>query len=239
MNKLILLFLLLLSPVLVNAAGGSALMFHADVDLGDKASLQRGAAVFANYCQGCHAASMMRFSHVARDLELSEDIVVSNLNFTGDKIGDQMLTAMDAADASDWFGTTPPDLSVIARARGADWLASYLQTFYLDPSRPTGVNNLTFKDVGMPHVMWDLQGWQRAVFSDDGKHIVGLELARPGNMNEEQYQQTVNDLVSYLVYVGEPAKLKRYHVGTWVILFLIIFIFFSVKLKKEYWRDVQ
>ncbi len=238
MKRLILGFLMLFSAGTLASEGGE-LMFHADYDLHDKASLQRGARLFVNYCMGCHGAKVMRFSHVARDLGIPEKVAVKNLNFTGRKVGDLMITSMRPEDGKAWFGAPPPDLSVIARARGADWLASYLRTFYLDPKRPTGVNNLTFKDVAMPHVLWELQGWQRAVWSEDGKHIEGLELARPGKMSEEEYATAVNDLVGFLVYLGEPAKLERYSLGWKVLLFLVLFTWVAWLLKKEYWRDVH
>ncbi|RME34931.1 MAG: cytochrome c1 [Gammaproteobacteria bacterium] len=237
--KRLLACLLLLASSAALASEGHGLMYHAEYDLHDKASLQRGARLFVNYCMGCHGASMMRYSHVARDLGIPEKVAVKNLNFTGQKVGDPMITAMRPEDGKAWFGAPPPDLTVVARARGADWLASYLRTFYLDPKRPTGVNNLTFPDVAMPHVLWELQGWQRAVYAEDGKTIEGLELARPGKLDEAEYAAAVNDLVGFLVYLGEPVRLERLALGWKVILFLLLFSWLAWLLKKEYWRDVH
>jgi ubiquinol-cytochrome c reductase cytochrome c1 subunit len=232
--------------VSVNAfAAGGAKLLHMDVDLGNEASLQRGAKTFVNYCLSCHAAAYMRYNRMGTDLGISDDVLKSNFMFGTDKVGETMTVAMTDADSLQFFGVSPPDLSVIARARGADWLYSYFKTFYVDENRPFGVNNLTFKDVGMPHVLWELQGMQRLAHreSEDGVHhsptYADLELITPGTQTEKEYDRTVRDLVNFLVYVGEPIKLKRGKIGVWVILYLFVFLIIAYMLKKEYWRDVH
>ncbi len=228
------------------AATGMQELHDASVDLGDEASLQRGARTFVNYCVSCHSARYARYSRLAADLGIPEDIVAAKMMFTTDKIGNTMNVALRAADGEGWFGVAPPDLSVIARSRGADWLYTFLLTFYLDPARPTGVNNLLFRDTAMPHVLWELQGLQRPVLGASadahGRHasqIASLELASHGLQSEQEYRRTVRDLVNFLVYLGEPAKLVRYRIGFWVILFLIGFYLLAWRLKREYWKDVH
>jgi len=232
--------------VLAHAAGGGMELQPAEVDLEDTASLQRGAKLFVNYCVSCHSASYMRYKRIGTDLDIPDDMVEENLMFTTDKIGETMNVAMRPEDAEDWFGVAPPDLSVIARSRGPDWLNTFLLTFYEDRERPTGVNNLAFPQTAMPHVLWELQGIQRPVVesASDGhggqdEEIVGFETAVPGELSEKEYRQAVGDLVNFLVYLAEPAKLVRYRVGFWVILFLLGFLVLAYVLKKEYWRDVH
>ena len=227
------------------AAGGHGPpMQPANIDLSDKLSLQRGARVFVNYCVSCHSASFMRYNRIAEDLDLSEESVETNLMFTTDKIGDGMEIAMRRADAESWFGAPPPDLSVVARSRGPDWLYNFMLTFYVDET--TGVNNLFFKDTAMPHVLWELQGLQRAVYhtvtTDHGKEsstIERLELFERGTLTENEYKRLVRDLVGFLVYVGEPAKLVRHRLGFWVIAFLLVFLVAAYLMKREYWKDVH
>ncbi len=239
MKKIFLSALLSLLPVAALANTGEAHLQHVQLDLHDQASLQRGARTFINYCSGCHGLSFMRYNRMARDIGLTDEQVKANLMFNTGKVGDGIHSSMDAADGEAWFGTAPPDLSVVARARGADWLYSYLLGFYLDPSRPTGVNNTVFKDVAMPHVLWELQGYQRLVESDEEAGAGKLEIARAGKQTPEEYRQTARDLVNFLEYAGEPAKLVRYRIGFWVMLFLVIFATLAWKLKKEYWKDVH
>ena len=229
----------------VRAAEDGNLM-HAHINLSDKTSLQRGARVFMNYCLTCHSAKYMRYNRMAEDLDITEAVLKSNLMFATDKPGDTMTISMTPDEGEKYFGVTPPDLSVIARVRGADWLYTYFMTFYLDDKRPWGVNNLAFKDVAMPDVLWEYQGWQRPVYKEvkvEGdrtvKRIDHLELVKPGKLKPEEYQQMVNDLVNFLVYVGEPIQLKRYKIGSWVIIYLVILLFILYHLKKEYWRDVH
>ena len=241
------LALTLLLPSMAFASGGIELL-PANNNIKDKASLQRGAKLFVNYCMGCHSAQYVRFERLGQDLGLSDDDLKQNLMFSAEKVGETMTIAMDKDDAKKWFGVAPPDLSVIARARGGtDWLYTYLLTFYLDPSRPLGVNNLVFKDVAMPHVLWERQGWQKPVYEtvtdETGKKhqvIKSLELVDSKDKAKAvQYETDVRDLVNFLEYMGEPAKLERLNLGWKVILFLFIFLGFSYALKKEYWRDVH
>jgi ubiquinol-cytochrome c reductase cytochrome c1 subunit len=250
MARLILFLLCLSASVFVWAAEGGHMM-HMDVDLSDQESLQRGARTFVNYCLSCHSAAYMRFNRLGRDLGITKDVLKSNLMFGTDKPGDTMTVAMKPDEAKQFFGVAPPDLSVVARARGADWLYTYFMTFYRDPSRPSGVNNLAFKDVAMPHVLWELQGWQRAVHAEgsgeDGaavRKISHLELEtppgeKPAAYQGEDYEKTVKDLVNFLVYLGEPVKLKRFRIGAWVMFYLVILLIIVYFLKREYWKDVH
>ncbi len=246
MKRLLVCISLVLLANTASAAGGGAKLIPANVNLDDTASLQHGAKLFVNYCVSCHSASYMRYNRIAQDLGLTEEAVAANMMFTTDKVGETMKVAMRSEDAEQWFGVAPPDLSVIARSRGADWLNTFLLTFYEDPSRPTGVNNLAFPQTAMPHVLWELQGIQRAVtemvadsHGVEHERITGFEVSRPGKLEEKEYRQTVRDLVNFLVYLGEPAKLVRYGVGFWAILFLIFFMGIAYALKKEYWKDVH
>ena len=227
-------------------AGGEAIpLLEAKVELGDRASLQRGAKLFVNYCAGCHSARFMRYGRMGRDLGLTEEQVRANLMFVSDKPGDPILATLGGADADAWFGAAPPDLSLTARARGADWLYTYLMTFYRDESRPFGANNLVFPDVAMPHALVELQGVQARKEDEGGGHAgparAGdlLELVEPGGLSVAEYRRAVRDLVNFMVYVGEPAKLDRYVVGGWVLLFLLVFFVISRLLYKEYWKDVH
>ncbi len=236
-----------LFSLLAAASGGEGLpLDHVKVDLSDKSSLQSGAKLFVNYCLSCHAAGYMRYNRMGRDLGLSEEQVEQNLMFATDKIGDLMSVAVRPAEAGKWFGIKPPDLTVIARSRGPDWLYTYLRGFYLDDSRPYGVNNVIFKGVGMPHVLWELQGWQKPVYRTvtdaHGKthqEIERLELVSPGTLSAAEYDAAVRDLVNFMSYMGEPMRLERQHLGIKVILFLAVFTLIAYFLKKEYWRDVH
>lgn len=246
MKKIITTLLMTLVPALGMAAGGGVHLDKADVDLHNQASLQNGARLFVNYCLSCHSAAYMRYSRMGQDLGLSEDQVRENLMFAAEKTGETMTIAMPANDAKKWFGTKIPDLTVIARARGADWLYTYLRTFYLDASRPWGVNNVTFKDVGMPHVLWELEGLKQPVYEtykdhdgNDAKRIVGFEMVQPGKMSPAEYDNAVRDLVNFMVYMGEPAKLSRYSIGVWVLLFLALLFVVSYAMKKEFWKDIH
>ncbi len=246
MRRLILALILFLPASIALANEGGIELQKAHTDINDKASLQAGAKLFVNYCMGCHSIKYSRYQRMAKDLGLSDAEVMKNLMFSGDKIGDTMTIAMNPDDAKRWFGVTPPDLSTIARARGTDWLYTYLLSFYLDPKRPMGVNNLVFKDVGMPHVLWDRQGWQKAVHetvtdAHGNKHeVIKLELVdKADEAKAKSYRLDVLNLVNFLDYAGEPAKLQRYSLGWKVILFLAIFFIFAYLLKKEYWRDVH
>jgi ubiquinol-cytochrome c reductase cytochrome c1 subunit len=229
-------------------------------------SLQAGARTFVNYCLNCHGASVMRYNRL-RDLGLSEDQIRDNLLFTAEKVGEMMTVAMSRKDAKEWFGAAPPDLSVIARTRGADWLYTYLRTFYRDPSTLTGWNNLVFERVAMPHVLWTLQGQQALEvlefktleeaeaakiqargFSvlveehegDVSKHLLKtLKVEKPGALSQSQYDGMVHDLVNYLVWMGEPAQDARKRIGIVVLLFLGLMVLLSWLLYKSYWKNVH
>ena len=234
-----------MAAVLGMAAGGGVHLDDADIDLSDNASLQRGAKFFVNYCLSCHSAKYQRYNRMAKDLDMTEEEVKANLMFTTDKIGDTMQIAMDPAQAEAWFGTPPPDLSVIARARGVDWLYTYFRSFYVDESRRFGVNNVVFPDVGMPHVFWKLQGMQKAVFHEVGGQQVVEKLvpvegsAGKGDMTPEQFDAAMRDLTAFLSYIGEPIQMERRRLGVWVLLFIAVFFVIAVLLKKEYWKDVH
>lgn len=247
MRKRILTVLIALVPALAVAAGGGDVhLDKAPIDLTNQQSLQRGAKWFVNYCLSCHSAQYMRYNRLGRDLGLSEEQVLENLVFTGAKVGDLMKVAVNNRDAAEWFGAAPPDLTLSARLRGPDWLYTYLRTFYLDDSRPFGVNNTTFPSVGMPHVLWELEGLKKAVYEttvdDDGhehKELVGFEMVQPGTKTAEEYDQIIRDLVAFMAYMGEPVKLERQRLGIWVLLFLAVLFVVAYLMKKEYWKDVH
>jgi ubiquinol-cytochrome c reductase cytochrome c1 subunit len=215
----------------MSSEGGTKLM-QANVDIANTISLQNGAKLFINYCVSCHSAEYMRYNRMAKDLGLSDDMVKKNLMFASDKIGDTMTIAMRPDDAEQWFGVRPPDLSVIARSKGVDYLYSFLNGFYVDPSRPTGVNNHYYPNTAMPHVLWELQGLQ-------DQHGDAHQTSSDGEMTPVQYQQATRDLVAFLDYVGEPAKLVRYKIGFWVIAFLLVLFLVACMVKKEYWKDIH
>ena len=210
---------------------------------GNLASVQSGARLFFNYCSGCHSLKYMSYSQLADDLHLSKDDVLKSFAFTGAKIGDQVLTNMPGDNAKAWFGNTPPDLSLEARAKGPDWIYTYLKSFYLDPSRPTGWNNTAFPGVSMPNVLWELQGSQRAVMAPakpgEEAKVEKLELASAGKLSPAQFDEAARDLTTFLDYAGEPAKLKREAMGAWVVLYLAFFTFLAWLLKHEFWKDVH
>lgn len=244
-NKIIAL-LMMMAPALALASGGGVHLDEADIDLNNQASLQRGAKLFVNYCLSCHSAAYMRYNRMGQDLGLTDEQVRENLMFAAEKVGETMTVAMPVSDAKAWFGSKVPDLTVVARARGADWLYSYLRGFYLDESRLWGVNNTVFKDVGMPHVLWELQGLKKPVYEtytdhegNPAKRITGFEMVQPGKLTEAEYDKAVNDLVNFMVYMGEPAKLKRYSIGVWVMLYLFVLFVVSYAMKKEFWKDVH
>ncbi|MFZ1641514.1 MAG: cytochrome c1 [Candidatus Contendobacter sp.] len=247
MKKTLIALALLALPGLSLAAGGEGYPLEkAPIDLHSKASLQKGAKLFVNYCMGCHSLEYQRYNRMARDIGLTDEQVKDNLIFTGAKVGETMKNAMPKASAKIWFGVAPPDLSVIARARGVDYLYTYLLTFYQDSTRPFGVNNAAFPNAGMPHVLWELQGMQKPVFETHKDHdgnetkvIKEFELVQPGSMSPPEYREAVTDLVNFLAYVGEPIQLERQRIGIWVILFLgLAFVVFYL-LKKEFWKDVH
>lgn len=214
-------------------------LYSVDIDVRNESSLQRGARLFVNYCMGCHSAKHMRYERVGLDLGIPEGILDDNLIFGDKTIYDMMETSMRMDLAPEWFlGMVPPDLSLTARSRGPDWIYSYLMTFYVDPERPTGVNNMQFEGTAMPNVLWELRGHKQPVYSDNGE-IVGLETMVPGKLSDDEYEQAMKDLVNFMVYISEPAQLVRTTMGVWVILYLLILLIVAYLLKKEYWKDVH
>lgn len=246
MKKLIFALIIAIAPAFASAAGGDYPLDTAPVDLANKTSLQRGAKLFANYCMGCHSAAYQRYNRFAKDSGLSDKQVLENLVFTGAKVGDTMDNAMPDDMGKQWFGVAPPDLSLIARSRGSDWLYTYLRTFYLDDTRIWGVNNAVFPAVGMPHVLWELQGWQKPVYktekdsNDKEVHTIdGFEIVKEGSMSPREFDSAMGDLVNFLTYVAEPVRLERQRLGVWVLLFIILMTAVFYLLKKEYWKDVH
>lgn len=250
-KKLLSVILIAFSGQLM-AAGVGFPLDKAPVDLHDTESLKRGAETFANYCMGCHAADYMRYNRIGRDLGMTDAEVSDKLISTRDakgektKVGELMTVAMNKEYSQQAFGTKIPGLTVIARARGADWLYTYMRTFYMDDSRPTGMNNMVFKDVGMPHVLWGMQGLQKANFktevgADGNEHHVfeGMEIVQAGSMSADEYDAVVGDLVNFMVYMAEPVQTERKSLGIKVIIFLIFFAIIAYLLKKEYWKDVH
>jgi ubiquinol-cytochrome c reductase cytochrome c1 subunit len=230
--KRLLIALLTLVPALAVASGGAHLD-HANNDLTDKESLKRGFDSYINYCLGCHQLQYQRYNRTFEDLGISKEDGAAKYLFSGQKPGEHIKNTMPAKEAAKWFGSAPPDLTLEARLRSPDWIYTYLRSFYVDSARPFGVNNKVFKDVGMPHVLQNLQGVKS--IDKDGH----LSPATGGSMTEEEYDNFVRDLVNFFEYVGEPNKLERESLGYWVLGFLFIFFIISYLLKKEYWKDVH
>ena len=233
---------LLLLPMVGFASGDELELEDANIDLTDNDSLQRGAKYFVNYCQGCHTAKYFRYERM-QDFGLSLAEIQDNLIFGDSRTGDHMTITMPEVDAKEWFGAAPPDLTLTARLKGSpDWIYTYLKGFYADPSRPMGVNNTIFPNVGMPHVLWELQGIQQAVYKDDGhgnQVVDHLEPAVGGSLSAEEYDGVARDLSNFMAHIAEPMKLKRQRIGIYVMLFLLVFFVVSIMLKKEYWKDVH
>lgn len=233
---------LLFSAAALAAAGGP--VEQAGNDLSDRASLQRGAQLYMNYCAGCHSLKYLRYSRLGEDLGLTEEEVMQNLNFTGAKYGEQIQVSMSHADGEKWFGKMPPDLSLIARVRESDWVYTYLKSFYLDESRPLGWNNKLFPNVSMPNPLWELQGLQHAEYGEPDaatgeRHPERLVVTSAGRLSAQEFDQVARDITNFLEYAGEPAVLKRQALGIWVILFLVGLTFLAWLLKQEYWSDVH
>jgi len=256
MKKYLVALMMVLAPITAGASGGAAAPLDSiEVDLTNKASLQRGMANFANRCMGCHSAQYQRFERAATDLEIPNELVEQYLIFDKDKkIGEHMTNAMPAADAKNWFGNPPPDLTLEARLRGPDWVYTYLRSFYKDESRPWGVNNVVFPDVGMPNVLEDLQGTVVNHCAPEDLHsehdeidpLTGAAIGgcmsiepKSGTLSEAEFDQYVYDLVNFMAYMGEPSKLVSGKIGTYVLIFLVILFVFAFALKKEYWKDVH
>jgi ubiquinol-cytochrome c reductase cytochrome c1 subunit len=248
-----LLAALALAPALVFAAESGFPLDKAPDRSGDLSALQNGARLFVNYCLNCHSASLVRYNRL-RDIGLSEDQIRDNLLFTSDKVGDLMKISMSEKDAKAWFGGVPPDLSLIVRAKsssagsGSDYVYTYLRTYYQDESRPTGWNNLAYPNVGMPHVLWDLQGVRKAKFVEEkdphteGKMVrtfAGFEQVAPGKLNALEYDSEMADLVGFMEWMAEPVKAKRQQIGVWVLLFLGLLVLLTWRLNASYWKEVK
>jgi ubiquinol-cytochrome c reductase cytochrome c1 subunit len=227
-------------------AGGVSAQHEAELDaannnVANTASLQRGAKYFVNYCLGCHSAKYVRYNRLGEDLQISDQQLIDNLMFTGERPFDLMEVRMKPEDATRWFGVAPPDLSLIARSRGTDYIYTFLRSFYIEPDSPTGVNNVVLPGTAMPHVLWPLQGTQRAVFNTD-EHGVEVferfEAVRAGELDERAFDDVVRDIVNFLDYIGEPIKRERQRLGVRVIGFLLVFLLIAFMLKKEIWKDV-
>ena len=236
-----LLLAMLFAPALAWAAAGGYRLDRAPIVPTDLLSLQSGVRTFVNYCLNCHGAQFMRYNRLT-DLGLTETQIRDNLILTGDKVGETMKVVLGIKDAKAMFGVAPPDLSVIGRARGADWLYTYMRTFYRDPKSPTGWNNALFPQVAMPHALWTLQG-ERALevvsHASHGPIEYKWSLISPGTQDEVQYDTTVRDLVNFLVYMGEPVATDRKRLGIAVLFALGVLFIFAYALKKEYWKDVH
>ena len=232
------------------AAEGGIAWDKAPVNTSDTASLQNGAKIFVNYCLSCHSAAFMRINRL-KDIGLTDQQIKDNLMFTTDKIGETMKSSIDPKQAKEWFGANPPDLTVIARSRaghggtGADYLYTFLRTFYRDDTKATGWNNLAFPSVGMPHPLWQLQGDRKPIFEEVESHgektqvFKGWETVSAGTMTPQNYDKTVGDLVNYLQWMGEPAQNTRIRVGVWVLFFLGVLTLFTWRLNAAFWKDVK
>lgn len=251
MMKRLALLLAAACPLAAVAAGGAQGPYWKEfsINLENTAALQRGAQLFVNYCMGCHSAKYHRWMHVADDLEIPDKVVEQNLIWRTDEdgkklpVGSLMQVAMDEEYGARVYGNAPPDLTLTARSRGPAWIYNYLRTFYLEQGSPTGVNNAVLPNAAMPHVLWPLQGWQRPLYEEnehgEGQHIVGFELVQEGSMSPAEYDRAMRDLVNFMVYLGEPARMDRAAVGKWVLLFLVVLLVVAYALKKEYWKDVH
>lgn len=251
MNKSVLAAVATMAAMLMSsafAAGGGAKLDAAHNDVGNTASLQRGARNFMNYCSGCHSAKYVRYNTLGEGLGLSEDQLIENLMFNADKTHETIRVAMRGDNAQDWFGQQPPDLSLIARSLGTDHIYTFLRSYYADEKSSTGWGN-SLKTVSMPHVLWELEGVKvKAVHDDEGHDeedghgdaaASDYETVVAGTLNAEDYDQFVRDTVNFLAYIAEPVQLKRKSIGVWVMAFLVIFFFIALGLKKEIWKDVK
>jgi ubiquinol-cytochrome c reductase cytochrome c1 subunit len=228
------------------AAGPGPALQPSGIDVGNQASLQRGAKYFVNYCMGCHSLQYVRYNTLAQGLGLSDEQVADNLQFTGERPHDLMKIAMPGRDSEGWFGLPPPDLSLTARARGSDWVYTFLKSFYADPTRATGSNNTVLAGAAMPHVLWELQGVQEAVYREevgaDGirrEVFDRFELVAPGSMSPAEFDQVARDITAFLSWAAEPMQLERQRLGIMVLLFLLVLFIFSYLYYKELWKDVK
>lgn len=246
MTRRLLILCALMIPLALKAAGGGAQIEEANNNLRSVQSLQRGAGHFVNYCMGCHSLDYVRFNRLSADLQLSEDQVTSNLMFVVDRPHDTMEIAMRPTDGERWFGIAPPDLSLMARAKGTDYIYTFLKSFYADDSKRSGTDNLVLEGASMPHVLWELQGLQKPVYEAEvdargevHKTLVGFEPVTEGTLSGEEFDHFVRDLANFLEYVSEPVKLERQTLGVRVLMFLLLFFLFAYALKKEYWKNIN
>lgn len=245
MSRIVIAMILFFPSGAAFAAGAALPVDMPEIDIRNVFALQRGAKYFTNYCLSCHSAQYMRYSRLAEDLGLSAELIEENLIFADKRIGDTMTVAMQTQDAEEWFGNPPPDLTLVARAEGPEYVYAYLQTFYLDDTRPFGVNNLVLQGTAMPHVLWKLQGWQKPVYetvSENGREqevVSHLEPAEPGLLTPQEYDRVAHDLTTFLTYMAEPARLDRTAIGIWALPFLIGLFVLVYLVKKEYWKGVH
>ena len=250
MRTAIILTLALVFASLTAMAASDVELEKAEIDPDNISSLQRGARNFMNYCSGCHSAQYVRFNTIGRHLELTDQQLIDNLMFNAEKTFETINAALPPDDGERWFGTAPPDLSLMARAKGADYIYTFLKSFYIDPDSPTGVDNHVLPGTSMPHVLWELQGFQRAVFSEHVEedengnrtvslHFEGFEPVTGGSMDADEYDDFVRDTTNFLVYIAEPIRSDRRKLGVWVIMFLIFFWIIAAMLKKQIWKDVK
>ena len=232
MKKIIIFILLLIQSSFIFASE-EIYLEKAPIDLSDQPSLQKGARTFINYCLNCHSAKYMRYNKLL-DIGLSKKDIKENLLFTGKKIGDPMEISMPVKESKKWFGATPPDLSVTARSRGSDWIYSYMKGFYRDSSREIGWNNLVYTNSAMPHILWELQG-EQGLDKNTGK----LSLIKAGKLNQKEYDSVITDLTNFITYMSEPDQLKRKKMGFYVVGFLLLLLVLTIKLKKEFWKDIK
>jgi ubiquinol-cytochrome c reductase cytochrome c1 subunit len=232
MKSIIVLILLLIQSSFIFASEEIHLE-KAPIDLSDQPSLQKGAKTFINYCLNCHSAKYMRYNKLL-DIGLSKKDIKENLLFTGKKIGDPMEISMPVTESKKWFGAAPPDLSVVARSRGSNWIYSYMKGFYRDSSREIGWNNLVYVNSAMPHILWELQGEQEL-----DKKTGKLSLMKAGKLNEKEYDAVITDLTNFITYMSEPGQLKRKKMGFYVVGFLLLLLVLTIKLKKEFWKDIK
>ena len=241
-KKIFLFFIIFISTCnLANSAAQKnelASKFKPNISINNKSSLQRGAKYFVNYCSGCHSLKYMRMSTLAEDLDIDEALFSKNLLFNNKKIGETMTIAMKESDAIEWFNAVPPDLSLTARSKGANYIYSKLNTYYEDDSSATGYNNVALPNSSMPNILAGLQGEQKIVLDSEEKPL-RLEKVSNGTLSEIEYKELTNDIANFLVYVAEPAKLRRYSIGFWVLMFLFVFTIIAYYTKKEFWKDVH
>ena len=239
MKRLICLLVLTLFTSVGLAAGTDKPLDTAYVNLSDRASLQRGARLFVNYCLSCHSAAYMRYNRMGEDLGISDAVLKENFLFASDKVGDLMVSNMSPEQGREWFGVAPPDLTLSARVRKPDWIYTYLRSFYMDENSPSGWNNTLFENVAMPHVLYGLQGNQRLVGVDPDTQKPEFEIVKEGSMTPQEFDEAIRDLTNFMAYLAEPIKLKRHTIGVFVISFLLVLFILCYFLKKEYWRDIH